>query len=93
MIGLTKAYFKEVGEVSDLREMFTIFIKVGNMVGMHCLSSQVGITSREQHLFGSLHIIFLTPSLLTGSVHIFLQRISIVFPGQMSTIINQMLFK
>ena len=59
------AYFKEVEKVPDLREMFTIFVNVGNMVGMHCLSSQVGITSREQHLLGSLHIIFLTSSSFT----------------------------
>ena len=34
------AYFKEVGKMPDLREMFMILVNVGSMVGMHCLSSQ-----------------------------------------------------
>ena len=51
--------------MEEFREMFMILINVGSVVGMHCLSSQVGSASREQHICNfayNLSDIFITLS-------------------------------
>ena len=51
--------------MEEFREMFMFSINVSSVFGMHCLSSQVGSTSREEHIWNfayNLSDIFITLS-------------------------------
>ena len=60
------ACFRDVGNSPDFRDKLMIAVNDGSIEDEHSFKSHVGIMSREQDLFGSLQIIFLTSSSVTG---------------------------